>query len=236
MKYIPRFIFLLIIGLSSGINAKLPNFEQYHDVKLKKQNFFDFLYPLAQKANHHVQIKRNKLIALKQHKQLSNKELEWLKRLSVQYKVPANLSSQPMIEALLNKIDIIPNALLLAQAANESAWGTSRFAKLANNLFGQWCYSKNCGLIPKKRGKNQHHQVQSFDSVYQSIEAYLFNLNQNSSYRLLRNIRHDLRKNHQKITGTALASGLVHYSERGLSYVNDIKKMILINNLEQYDQ
>ncbi|MEQ8603605.1 MAG: glucosaminidase domain-containing protein [Marivibrio sp.] len=40
-------------------------------------------------------------------------------------------------EALLRRVDTIPPALALAQAASESNWGQSRFAQEGANFFGQ---------------------------------------------------------------------------------------------------
>ncbi|MDZ7825939.1 MAG: glucosaminidase domain-containing protein [Gammaproteobacteria bacterium] len=45
----------------------------------------------------------------------------------------------------LRRADEIPPSLVLAQAAAESAWGTSRFARMANNLFGQPRFTEGCG-------------------------------------------------------------------------------------------
>ena len=36
-----------------------------------------------------------------------------------------------------------PTSIVLAQAAIESGWGSSRFYKEANNVFGVWSYSEN---------------------------------------------------------------------------------------------
>jgi Uncharacterized FlgJ-related protein len=40
------------------------------------------------------------------------------------------------IEDLLSSVDIVPTSLVLAQAAYESSWGRSRFAKHYHNYFG----------------------------------------------------------------------------------------------------
>ncbi|MFT4835563.1 MAG: Bax protein [Psychromonas sp.] len=39
-----------------------------------------------------------------------------------------------MRQTLFNKVDILPPSLALAQAAEESGWGTSRFAKEGNSF------------------------------------------------------------------------------------------------------
>ena len=49
-------------------------------------------------------------------------------------------SEREIVNELMLRVDVLPVSLALAQAANESAWGTSRFALQGNNIFGQWCY------------------------------------------------------------------------------------------------
>ena len=77
----------------------------------------------------------------------------------------ANDVSWPL---LLNRVDVIPPSLALAQGANESAWGTSRFSKEGNNYFGQWCFKLGCGLVPRQRDSGAQHEVAKFDSPRQS--------------------------------------------------------------------
>ena len=55
------------------------------------------------------------------------------------------------------QIDVIPPSQAMAQAANESAWGTSRFATEAINLFGQWCFRKDCGIVSASRTAGSTH-------------------------------------------------------------------------------
>ena len=56
-------------------------------------------------------------------------------------------------------MDIIPVSIAIAQAANESGWGTSRFALEGNALFGQWTWSKSAGITPKNKDPNQSHKI-----------------------------------------------------------------------------
>ena len=59
-------------------------------------------------------------------------------------------------------MDIIPPSLALAQSAEESGWGTSRFAQEGNALFGQrvWVEHKKGlvgGLLNMATSSNSHH-------------------------------------------------------------------------------
>ena len=137
---------------------------------------------------------------------------------------------------LLRRADVIPVSLVLAQAANESGWGTSRFARQGNNFFGQWCFEPGCGLVPRDRGAGKKHEVAVFESPRASVEAYIRNLNSHPAYRGLRGIRQQLRSNDQPVTGIALAAGLEKYSERGAEYIEELRAMIRYNDLSKYDK
>ncbi len=216
-------------------NSELPNFSTYKDIKLKKSDFFAYMLPRVKKANQIILQERLWVEnLLSQGHDFNKTKMQKLLTLSEKYKVKT-LNPNKMISELLSRVDSIPASLVLAQAANESAWGTSRFAKQGNNLFGQWCYVKGCGIIPKDRDNSQRHEVASFENIQQSITSYMHNLNSQISYGDLRELRKDMRQNTQTISGIKLANGLLKYSTRRMAYVEEIQTMIRQNNLAQYD-
>ena len=219
-------------------NGELPNFAVIADVKQKKQEFFGYLQPMVEKENARILTVRSKVTDLKEKSSLSSSDQSFLNDLAKKYKL-ANDESGEWTEArfdqLLVRLDVVPASLTLAQAANESAWGTSRFAREANNLFGQWCFTKGCGVVPKSRDAGKSHEVAKFKSVQASVNAYIYNLNSSNAYKELRNIRRILRYNGQPISGQQLAKGLEKYSERGHEYVEEIQSMIRVNKLSTFD-
>jgi len=221
--------------LPSWALEKLPDFSGYQDATERKGAFFSFLYPRIVLANSRILIERDYLDRLVTKDTLSKKEYFWLEAQSKRLRVEEEPGSPEQLSLLRKRLDIIPPSLILAQAANESAWGTSRFALLGNNLFGQWCFSKGCGLVPLSRTDGASHEVATFASPYHSVRAYIQNLNRHASYQGLRNTRLDDRETGDPLSGLALARGLVSYSERGEEYVNEIRSMIRYNNLEFYD-
>ncbi|MCP5207469.1 MAG: glucosaminidase domain-containing protein [Hahellaceae bacterium] len=215
--------------------APLPNFKSVKDIQQRKQRFFDYLLPMVLEANKAITAERKQVIKLAEKDDLTDTDILWLEKKSKKYDVSLDLIPEQQINALLRRVDIIPPSLVLAQAANESAWGTSRFARTGNNLFGQWCYSKGCGIVPRHRNKNSKHEVQKFASVYDSVKSYMLNINSNVAYTGVRKIRRDLRKNDATISGSKLANGLIRYSERKEAYVKEIKHMIQLNQLYTLD-
>jgi len=227
-------IFLLPIISNAGhywsfdqwLNSlKAPEFDKIEDIQEMKKTFFDYLLPEINKKNNEIQLLRKRVI----EKDLSKEELT---KLYKKYRI--NEDSE--IAALLEKIDIIPPSLVLSQAALESNWGRSRFAKFYHNYFGLWCFERGCGVIPKKRDKGDTHEVAKFSSPEKAIDFYFLSINRNKSYEVLRKIRQDKRSKSQSITGLSLSEGLTNYAEIGYEYVDRIRRVITSNELSKYDR
>src|SRR3546814_17511122 len=87
---------------------------------------------------------------------------------------------------LLSRIDAVPPSLALAQAAQESGWGTSRFALRANSLFGQRSWGEDAiGLAPAEADRDAY-KVSAFPDLISAVRAYRPHLNSNPAYQPLR--------------------------------------------------
>jgi uncharacterized FlgJ-related protein len=166
-------------------------------------------------------------------------ENEWLASLGVKYKVikqeSDKLDNAAMIE-LKKRVDIVPPSLALAQAAEESGWGTSRFAIQGNSLFGQWDFSGK-GIKPKEqRSELGNYGIAAFESPQDSIEAYMLNLNTHRAYERMRQKRAVFRQQNKEPTGWDLAKTLDKYSERGNDYVKSLHAIMSYNKLNDADQ
>jgi Bax protein len=214
----------------------MPDFGSILDVDLKKQEFFDFVEPYIDEVNAQIMQQRNRIQEIRDRvvagEAVSASDLRYLSTMAEQYEMEADdFTSMEFLNVLLRRVDKIPASLALAQAANESAWGTSRFAQDGNNFFGQWCYSDGCGIVPNRRRQGAIHEVKSFDSVRESVQAYIHNLNTFPSYQMLRRIRQQLRQQNRPLDGVSLADGLESYSSRGLDYIEEVQNLIYSNNL-----
>ena len=212
-------------GLEAWMNSKrAPDFEKITDVKERKKVFFEYLLPEIQRQNSKIielrnsikanTISKNKLIALKKY-----------------YRFKDGTNN----EGLLSSVDIVPASLVLAQAAYESNWGRSRFAKYYHNFFGLWCFKKGCGVVPLKRNKGATHEIARFASLSKGLAYYMRSINRNSAYDTLRKIRKHKRDTGQAVTGIGLAEGLENYAEIGYDYVETVQSIIKYNKLGQYD-
>lgn len=209
------------------------------DVKTKKRLFFRALSAPALKANLIVQKERDKLLSILSKKQpLTTEENEWLQALALRYRVVKDKSgvlSQEQLQALKKRVDIIPLSLLLAQSAEESGWGTSRFTAEGNSLFGQWTWGANAMKPKQQRKELGDYGLAAYDTVLDAINAYIFNLNVGGAYNDLRNIRAGMRQRGEDVRGLAMVEGLLKYSERGQDYIDGIKAIMRVNKLADAD-
>ena len=208
-------------------------------IPLNKRQFYSSLLPFIEEENLRLADQRKKLFQIqhdyKTANELSAADSSQLHQLATTYRVLGKITPQtvPAILAkLLVKIDQIPASLVLAQGANESAWGRSRFAIEGNNYFGVWCFKSGCGIVPSGRPEDAKYEVTKYDSTQDSVNAYFLNINSHPAYKHLRQIRAELRANNVPVTGSALAAGLNKYSSRGNAYIEELRAMIRYNNLE----
>lgn len=203
------------------------------DVKLKKSLFFRALLPIVLAENRKLRAQRRYMLALfsMDLPPTGSDKRRWLEEQLTLYRVKGDIEDEPTRQELARRLDEIPIALVLAQAANESGWGNSRFAREANNLFGEWTYKEGQGMVPEARAAGENHAVRIFPSLRASVKSYFNNINSGRAYEELRLMREKLRNNERDLNALKLADGLVRYSERGDEYVDEIKKMIRANRL-----
>jgi len=206
----------------------------------KKKVFLNALLPAALMANQDILKERQRLLAIlgqiplraenlffgqknssTWQPYLNSEELSFIKDLTRKYR--SKKATQ-----LLRRVNVIPVSLILAQGALESSWGTSRFSREGNSLFGLWTWN-NTGIIPLDRDPGKTHRVEAYNSILDSLQKYLLTLNRLDAYTEFR------IKRTENLDPFDLAEGLRFYSERGEDYVNDIKRVISSNGLTVYD-
>jgi Bax protein len=211
-------------------------------VLVKKRIFFRTLAPLVLHANELILEDRKRLAAVMDRLQAGGEPAEeeraWLGRLAVRYEV-AQDDAAPLdpahLEELRSRVDVIPVSLALGQAAEESGWGTSRFAAQGNALFGQWTWGGK-GMKPaEQRESLGDHRIAVFETPLRSVMAYIHNLNTHPAYQELRARRAEMRTRGERPSGWDLAETLVRYSERGEAYVETLHSIMRANRLEPAD-
>lgn len=208
------------------------------DVARKKRLFFRALAPFGLKANKAVMADRMQLQNILKNKSPSTADVDWLWAMAIRYRVAKEKSgdlSAAQLDDLSNRVDIVPLSLILAQAAEESGWGTSRFTSEGNSLFGQWSWGKNIMRPKQQRAELGDYGLAAFDTVLDAVKSYVHNLNSGPAYVELRKIRATMRANGGDVRGLGLTNGLLKYSERGQDYVDGLQAIMRVNKLADAD-
>ena len=211
--------------------TKLPkDIKTLGDTKKKRELFIKIILPLILDENNKIIEDRKKLFKILGKNFNTVGERVWLKRRFKEYKI-----EDKDLSKLKMRMDIIPVSIALAQAANESGWGTSRFALEGNALFGQWTWSKK-GISPKDKDPNQSHKVLQFQVLKASVKAYKNNLNTHNAYKEFREVRAQLREEKKQIIGLDLIEYLKAYAAIGDKYVVILEDIIRNNSLTDFDK
>jgi len=211
--------------------TKLPkDLKTLGDTKKKRELFIKIVLPLILNENDKITEDRKKLFKILGKNFNTVGERVWLQRRFREYKIEDQDSGK-----LKMRMDIIPVSIALAQAANESGWGTSRFALEGNALFGQWTWSKK-GISPKNKDPDQSHKILQFQILKASVRAYKNNLNTHNAYKEFRETRAKLRQENKRIIGLDLTKYLKNYAAIGEKYVVIIEAIIENNSLTDFDK
>ncbi len=211
--------------------TKLPkDLKTLGDTKTKRELFIKIVLPLILYENEKIIDDRKRLFKILGKNFNSPGEKVWLNRRFKEYKI-----EDKDLAELKMRMDIIPVSIAVAQAANESGWGTSRFALEGNALFGQWTWSKK-GISPKNKDPDQSHKILQFQILKASVRAYKNNLNTHNAYKEFREVRAKLRQSGTTITGLALIKYLKRYASIGEKYTEIIEGIMVQNSLTDFDK
>jgi Bax protein len=234
-------VVFIVILIPISLDRSLPKFSKIDNIDERKAAFFEFLNPYVDRANSDILRQRERLQSIAgnfDHGPMSRRNERWFRELAVDYGMeisPESALTRDMVSDLLERVDLIPPSMALAQAALESGWGTSRFARKGNNLYGIWCYEPGCGIVPERRPAGASYEVKKYRTPKESFEDYIHNLNTNRAYESLWQIRDSLRQEGKALTGVALSDGLYRYSQEGWGYVGKVQQVIQSNKLQHYD-
>ncbi len=189
-------------------------------VQEKKQRFRSLVLPAIESVYDELLIQNAEIVDLVA-KDPADSRLEQLRS---SYKAEDNA-------ALLRAIKPHPISIALAQAAMESAWGTSRFFREANNIFGVWSFDANEPRIAagEKRG-DKTIWVKKYASLEASVRDYYRTLARGRAFGEFRRLKMSTDDPH------ALVKKLDSYSERGAEYGKELSAMIRFNKFQEFDR
>lgn len=203
--------------------AKLPgDLKSVRDTDRRKAIFVSIVLPHILLANDRLREDRARLERLKRananEHTLRPRDRKWLADMAKAYR------TKPMaFDALLRRVDEVPPRLAIAQAVQESGWGTSRFARLGNALFGQHAPVGANSITAKG---DAGVALRAFDTIHLSVLGYMQNLNSHKAYREFRAMRASMRRSGARLDAVALAGSLSRYSEEGQLYVDRLRTVM----------
>lgn len=199
----------------------------------RKRAFLKVMLPHILRENERISADRERLQTLRKRTEggatLAQRDQQWIEQMAEQYNV-----EDGDLGELVTRIDVVPPGLALAQAVEESGWGTSRFALMGNAVFGMWTWTPGSGLVPENRPDGETYEVQRFKSLEHSVAAYMRNLNSKASYRDFRDKRAAMRDKNS-LDSYQLAGTLHRYSVRGPDYIRTIRSIMKSNSLDGFD-
>lgn len=189
----------------------------------RKEKFIAMVLPAILVARHQITSDRERL------QELLTQE-EWEDADSSFYKAKLELFGGESPEDLLNRMLTHPNSIVLAQAAVESGWGSSRFFQLANNLFGIWSYNNQEPRVAAGKARDgKQIFVRSYPDISASVVDYFGTIARTPAYQKFR----DARLKTQNVK--QLLPHLKYYSERREAYLRQLQTIITQNKLTRYD-
>jgi len=159
-------------------------------------------------------------------------EIEFLAKMAHRYKLPRDTPSviDFRIELIrrisigLERVDVIPEKLVLAQAIVESGWGKSPAAQRTHNYFGLTQRNSNGFVVTQS--ETTTYYLKSYPTIYDGIKDYMRTINTFPSYKHFRKMRAEMRENGQKPDAEKLANGLIRWSERRELYTEKLRMVI----------
>jgi len=134
------------------------------------------------------------------------------------------------LRQVINNLQFHPISIVLAQAAIESGWGTSRFFLEANNVFGIWSYNSYEDRIAASETRDENTiYLRKYDNLYGSVYDYLITVARAPAYKKLREVRLETDDPYE------LIQYLINYSELREEYVKILGNVIRQNDLTKYD-
>lgn len=194
------------------------------DAQERKQKFVDLLLPAILVAKLHFSdtLEMLKRIDSRDPEGLEKEDTLFLNRLMLTYRADDE-------EQLIRKLHTHPNSIVLAQAALESGWGTSRFFLKANNVFGVWSFNEDEPRIEASSSRNGIEiYLKKYRYLSESIEDYFRTLAR-GPYRDFRIARTQTDNPYQ------LIPLLKNYSENDSIYAAHLRQVIRFNDLQKYD-
>lgn len=196
------------------------------DPQIRKEKFIQFMLPAVMIVRHrlmedlrHVEFVENRMVKAEP---VAPADTVFLNQMLLKYRTDS-------IDLLKRRIYPHPVSLVIAQAALESGWGTSRFFREGKNIFGVWSFDKDDSRIASKYKRNGRTiYLKSYSSYIQSISNYYLTIARVPYYKKFR------LKRWKGASSIELLPYLSRYSEKS-QYAQLAGSIIRENDIQKYD-
>jgi len=193
------------------------------EVSTKKQKFFDMILPAVLISKQRLEERRARLAEIETMVTPDADSEIWLQEQLKRYKAKD-------IKQLKVKLAEHPTSIILAQAALETGWGTSRFFLEGNNIFGVWSFNpKEPRMRASQTREGKPIYVKRYGSLIEAVDDYFVTIARGGPYREFRKARLQTRD------PLELIKHLNYYSEIGDEYVSRLRSLINRNKMARFD-
>lgn len=201
------------------------DYNQITDSQKRNKLFLQILAPLALKLNLEISLEKwdiEKIIEeYNKNLNLTDEQIKFIEQKAEKYDIFTRLKGEKryayILKELKLKVDNIPPSILMAIAAVETNWGTSRPAQLANSLYRELVWYTNEGLEPLDDTEDKTYRYKIFPTLYDSMVSHALKINSNVNYGQFRTERKQVR-----------------YREKPLIGRNIVHTMMLDSNLQNF--
>ncbi len=211
--------------VSPILYSSIPDLRKVH-YKVRTQKFINMMLPSVLMACEKMDKKRERILKINaaiNSNVVTERDSLYLQSVKEYYKTDD-------VNDIIKRLYPHPVSIIIAQAAIESGWATSRFCREANNIFGIWSYNSSEKRIKagQSRGENTVY-LRKYDSIFESVYDYLETLGRANAYKQFREVRLYSDNPYRLIWY------LNNYSEKRFEYVQTLRNMIEFNDLHKYD-
>jgi Bax protein len=197
------------------------------DSEIQKQKFIEVLLPAILVTKYEIFKENRRTIdiwrKLKSNYDLTEFDSLFMDRLFQKYETK-NFAE------INQKQQVHPNSIILAQAALETGWGTSRFFLKGNNAFGIWSFNRQENRMESlsNRGDSKIY-LKKYNSPMESVGDYFLTIAKSWAFDQFRKRRAETDNAYELIWY------LNKYSELRNDYVKKVGELIIQNQLTRYD-
>lgn len=213
------------------------NREKYDEVR--PALFYEMLLPVVLKANEALIAEREQVLRLRKEfyetGDLTAESMDELKKWIERYDVKLSDDLDTLFNTLVPRVDAVTPTLLLTMAAEDSGFGTSRYAREYNAIFNQRDWDGNGAVPDEAQKEGPQYRIKIFPSLYEAVLSEIHYLNTNGYFENYRIAREKYRRTDNPMRGYSIAHLLINFPYRPIKYPDILKHLILQYELTPLD-